>query len=35
LIWAGFNFSTAFSNAKNKKTEKENFELKNKLLSKQ
>lgn len=35
LLWAGFNFSTMFSSMKTKKVEKENFDLKTKLLNKQ
>lgn len=35
LIWAGFNLSSFFSGYKSKKLEKEVFDLKSKLLSKQ
>jgi len=35
LIWIGFNFSNFFSNYKNRKLEKEVFDLKGKLLGKQ
>jgi len=35
ILWLGFNFSNVFTNIKTKRLEKEVFDLKSKLLSKQ